>query len=404
MPRSNRFRMVALAVALTGWLGMVACRNDPTVRAPESSDGALPPSAEAERTVVGDDAPAAAAGATCPDIRAVSEPGVRGLTDLVMVSSRKGIAVGQGVIFVTDDGRRWEQRYSDPSWFLSVEMTDADHAWAVGQHSLLATDDGGRRWRPVGQPTGTALRAVDFVDPSTGWGSDRKHVYRTTDGGRNWALADPPCGAERICFSAADDGWAARGIHVFRTTDGGTTWAKAFELSVQATDNQFNAMSLHVESLECAAGGLVWVLFAGQRAGTERTPYVAYHGRAGGPWAAVLKAPGGPPPAVVAPEGGPYPAPLDLVDAARVVFSSFTPSSTPSVAVATAGATNSGLGPWHPVPKLFSVTSLSFPGRTTGWVLGARAGTTNADAVVMTSDGGRTWHEQLIRPVEPPGQ
>ncbi len=243
----------------------------------------------------------------CPDVRPVSEPGVRGLTDLAMVSPHKGIAVGHGVILVTDDGRRWEERYSDPSWFLSVEMVDADHAWAVGQHSLLATEDGGRHWIPVGQPAGTALREVDFVDTATGWGSDREHVYRTADGGRSWVLADPPCGAERVCFSAADDGWAARDTHIFRTTDGGRTWRTAFELPVQASNNEFNVNSIHIQSLECARPGLVWVLFTGPVAGTERTPYVAYHGTADGGWTPVLKARGGlPPPAVVAPEAGAY--------------------------------------------------------------------------------------------------
>ncbi len=87
-----------------------------------------------------------------------------------------------------------------------------------------------------------------------------------------------------------------------------------------------------------------------------------------------------------------------------MIYVSFTPSSVPSVAVSTATERGTALGPWQPIPNLFSVTSVSFPGATTGWVLGPRAGATNADAVVMTSDGGRTWHEQLTRPVEPPGE
>lgn len=85
-----------------------------------------------------------------------------------------------------------------------------------------------------------------------------------------------------------------------------------------------------------------------------------------------------------------------------VIYTAFTPSSTQSVALATASSGGSVLQPWRPVPELFSVTSLSFPSATTGWVLGAKAGATNADAVVMTTDGGRTWQEQLTRPVEPP--
>lgn len=341
----------------------------------------------------------------CPDVRPVSEPGVRGLTDLNMVSPQKGFAVGQSVIFGTDDGWRWVERYSDDaSWFRSVETVDADHAWAVAQNGLLATVDGGRQWMPVGQPPGTALRSVDFVDPATGWGSDGKHVYRSVDGGRSWVAADPPCGAERVCFAGADDGWAARDTHVFRTTDGGRTWTTAFELPVEASNNEFNARSIFIYDLDCAGPGSVWVLFAGPAAGSKRVPYVAYHGEAGGSWTPVLKTSDGSPPAVTAREGGPYPAPLAVVDRSSVVYATFTPSSTQAVALATASSGGSVFEAWRPVPDLFSVTSLSFPSQTTGWVLGAKAGATNADAVVMTTDGGRTWHEQLTRAVEPPGQ
>lgn len=106
---------------------------------------------------------------------------------------------------------------------------------------------------------------------------------------------------------------------------------------------------------------------------------------------------------MTAPEGGPYPAPLAVVDHSSVIYAAFTPSSPEPVALSTARSGGSVFQPWRPVPELFSVTSLSFPTATTGWALGANAGATNADAVVMTADGGRTWHEQLTRPVEPPG-
>jgi photosystem II stability/assembly factor-like uncharacterized protein len=338
-------------------------------------------------------------------VRAVSEPGVRGLTDLKMVSPDKGFVVGQGVIFGTDDGRRWIEQYSDDaSWFLSVEAVDADHAWAVAQNGLLATDDGGRQWMPVGQPPGTALRSVDFVDPSTGWGTDGKHVYRSLDGGRSWSVADPPCGAERVCFAGREDGWAARDTHVFRTVDGGQTWTTAFELPVEAPNNEFDPRSIFIHDLECAGPGSAWVLFAGPAAGSKRVPYVVYRGVAGGSWTPVLKTPGGSPPAATSPEGGPYPAPLAAVDRSSVVYAAFTPSSIASVAMAVASDGGRVLQPWRPVPDLFNVTSLSFPTTSTGWATGTKAGATNVDAVVMTADGGRTWHEQLTRPVEPPGQ
>lgn len=199
----------------------------------------------------------------------MSESGVRRLTDLAMASPRTGIAV-------------WTPSMPGP------------------QYSLLATEDGGRHWLPVGQSVGTALRAVDFVDLSTGCGSDREHVYRTTDGARSWVLADPPCGAERVCFIAADDGWAARDAHVFRTIDGGRTWMEAFELPVQASDNQCNANSIHIQSLECARPGLVWVRFTRAGGGRRADPVRRLSRHGGRCLDRHLKARGGPPHLVAA--------------------------------------------------------------------------------------------------------
>jgi photosystem II stability/assembly factor-like uncharacterized protein len=39
---------------------------------------------------------------------------------------------------------------------------------------------------------------------------------------------------------------------------------------------------------------------------------------------------------------------------------------------------------------------------TTGWVIGAKAGSTPIDAILATSDGGQTWQEQYSYTVPPP--
>lgn len=394
-----------VAVAASLWMG--ADGSEPPSPRPEHARGVIGSVGGTDGGAGGGSPVSQAAAAPsepsvdCAEGRSLADPASRGLTDLDMVSPNKGFAVGEGVILVTDDGHHWQQRYSDEDWFVSVEALDVDHAWVVGQHSLLATADGGHHWTPVSEPRGASLRAVDFVDPSTGWGSDGRHVYRTTDGGESWVAADPPCGAERICFSARDDGWAARDRHVFRTTDGGHVWTAAFTLPIRETDNQFNAKSVQIDGLDCAAPGVVWVSFAGSAAGTTQTPYVIYRGSGDGAWAPVLQAAGGPPPSAAAPTGGTYPAPFHAVDRDTAVYVSFTPTATPSAALTT-GQGGSMPGPWHSIPGLFSITSLSFPEQTTGWVLAPKAGATNIDVILATTDGGRTWQEQFTRAVPPP--
>src|SRR5258706_5107832 len=83
---------------------------------------------------------------------------------LRMVSATKGFAVDDTAVVVTDDGRTWSRRWSGSDPMYSVEALDADHAWAVGQHLLLATTDGGRTWNARGEPDDAMLRVVDLTD------------------------------------------------------------------------------------------------------------------------------------------------------------------------------------------------------------------------------------------------
>jgi len=60
------------------------------------------------------------------------------------------------------------------------------------------------------------------------------------------------------------------------------------------------------------------------------------------------------------------------------------------------------LGPARPILGLFTTTSISFLSPDTGWVLGAKTGRDTVDAILATTDGGRTWHEQATRLVPSP--
>lgn len=142
-------------------------------------------------------------------------------------------------------------------------LTDPLHGWAVVDHRLWVTGDGGSTWRDVTPPGGLAtanadyVLGVDFADAQHGWvasneaftsGSDpsygRVDIWRTTDGGQTWAKAQLPKAVfnqfgeimpqVQLDFLDPGHGFAflsgngAKGRNdsdLFWTTDGGMTWS-----------------------------------------------------------------------------------------------------------------------------------------------------------------------------------
>ena len=138
-------------------------------------------------------------------------------------------------------------------------LTDPLHGWAIVDHRLWVTGDGGSTWRDVTPPGGfaTGLLGVEFADAAHGWvaineaftsASDasygRVDIWRTTDGGRTWARAQLPRArfavfgeimpAVQFDFLDATRGFAfqsgneAKGKNdsdLFWTADGGATWS-----------------------------------------------------------------------------------------------------------------------------------------------------------------------------------
>lgn len=329
--------------------------------------------------------------------------GSAGPESLRMVSTRKGFAVNDTSVLVTDDGRTWTTRYSDTEPMYAIDATDADHAWAVGRHVVVATSDGGRTWQPAPEPEAGLLSALDFIDPQTGWGIAGGHVVRTVDGGRTWRTVDSPCGGEAVCFTAPGDGWAAAGSYVYRSTDGGDSWTPAFTAPGGGVDDPFNPKSVHVRQLRCTPSQVAWVYFAGAGSGGHIS-YAAYRGTAAGQWTPVIREAVAGPLSVQAPAGGTYPGPMDALDGDSAVFTAYSPLARPpdelNLRFATAGGRT--LGPPRPVQGLFSVTALSFLTPDVGWAIGAKGGSAPVNAIVATTDGGQTWQEQYTYQFPPP--
>ena len=130
------------------------------------------------------------------------------------VDDDRGWIVGQdGLILATaDGGKTWTKQESNATfeesdgavkraYLFNVDASDAQHAWAVGDRSILtSTSDGGQTWRSrkikmEGDLSGgESLAAADpilydvkFVDAQNGWivGEFGK-ILHTRDGGETW--------------------------------------------------------------------------------------------------------------------------------------------------------------------------------------------------------------------------
>jgi photosystem II stability/assembly factor-like uncharacterized protein len=118
---------------------------------------------------------------------------------------------------------------SKASLFSGEAVAGAAFAW--GSRTLLASDDGGRRWTKVTLPSKkTGIAAVDFVSKDAGWLLDsRGLLFSTRNRGRKWteSISTGPGGNSPygMSFSGLTKGYLlTRGAGLLRTSDGGRTW------------------------------------------------------------------------------------------------------------------------------------------------------------------------------------
>jgi photosystem II stability/assembly factor-like uncharacterized protein len=65
-----------------------------------------------------------------------------------------------------DGGRRWRTRYHSRTGdhLSAIDFIDARHGWLVGTTALLHTVDGGQRWRPLPQTCPAVCRLKSGCD------------------------------------------------------------------------------------------------------------------------------------------------------------------------------------------------------------------------------------------------
>lgn len=143
----------------------------------------------------------------------------------------------------------------------------------------------------------------------------------------------------------------------------------------------------------------MWALFIGGGGALSHFPYVVFRGTAGGDWFPVAKEGMTGPESVKAPSGGSYPGPISALGADSAALLSFTPPVYPNpVELVFATENGRSLTPAKPdpIPGLAEPAAAGFVSARAGWVLG-RKGETQADVILATTDGGRTWRAQYSR-------
>jgi photosystem II stability/assembly factor-like uncharacterized protein len=195
------------------------------------------------------------------------------------------IAGQEGVILHTaDGGRSWQRQESNafyeereggkfPLYLFGLHAIDNDHAWAVGDRSILtSTSDGGRTWRArkvameLDLSGGVSMAAADpifydvrFADLQRGWivGEFGKIMY-TGDGGEIWHEQERTLMEGTDIFDPLDlptlfgihvlDG--QRGVavglegRVAGTSDGGARWAfEPVKVDVPLVDPLFRVIT-----------------------------------------------------------------------------------------------------------------------------------------------------------------
>jgi hypothetical protein len=367
---------------------------------------AAAPAASASATSV--QAATAPIGGHCSRPAAAST--AQGISGMQFTSRDQGWAVGSSSILATTDGGvRWRVQLSGALNLTSVDFVNGQDGWAVGDAALLATTDGGAHWSPLPEPCLT-IRSVHFISAAVGFavagGTDVAApgsgpalpmlggvALVTVDGGRGWReLATAPAGVQTVCYSDARHGWLGAGGVLYRTANGGATWTALTKAAAEDGAGYPAAMDV-----ECASEGTVWALSSGPGAGMSQQQHVGYYGSQSGVTGLfaeqTMQAPGTGP---ARESPGSDPGPFSAIGSTEAVYidacTACGMGTAPWDLVSGSGATLAREGN---VAGITAPEAASFLSAQVGWVAGEAAedsGTFRSQQRIMaTANGGRTW-------------
>lgn len=165
-----------------------------------------------------------------PDLNSGPAPS---LTDMVFPQNdAAGYAVyDHHIIKTTDGGLSWSQNYTaGSSQLLSLQFIDDNNGIAFGPGGELVQLTGAGAWHVLNKPPGT-MNCASFVSPTAGWVSNIDGtIYMTQDDGATWTQQNPQAGtlffASKMQFINDSTGYAiaTHSYDVFKTSNSGRIW------------------------------------------------------------------------------------------------------------------------------------------------------------------------------------
>ena len=374
-------------------------------------------------------APATPATQTAPGTRTISASPAPTFTDLAFPAPATGWVLGSArpghadVWHTGTAGQTWQVQWQSAGSPLSISATDPAHAWALIAcpgpkpscgRELLATADGGRRWR-VTATLPQAVNLVRFASDRLGVAiSDRclvdlsptrcpGQVLVSRDGGAHWTPVLSGPAPIFATANAAGQLWAAQtypsafgpngpgasAIRFLTSTDGGRTWRRLGQLT------SLGPLSPEVQvDLTATPAGLTWASVFDSQSCAMHGCVVAdllHSGDGGQRWTTVSLA-------------GGYP---DECGPDGIVFSAAPDGSAWAATGRNGGACAPPFGlayrygpaGWLALPpwQLTQASSLAAVSQDVAYAIGDRG------TLSRTGDGGATWTQVLPAPA-PAGQ
>ncbi|PKY11325.1 hypothetical protein B1757_04870 [Acidithiobacillus marinus] len=313
-----------------------------------------------------------------------------------------GYVAGAGVIFETlDGGTDWGRVYHGSVDVSGLEMVSAQVGYAWGQAgnstTVLKTIDGGAQWAVAGRVPARGIHVASWPTSQVGYVVTLKRdLLKTSNGGETWTILKQP--AESVSFVTAAKGWVLERSTVYSTRNGGKSWTSS-QLIIPSVPTHRVMIGGEIRS---APDGAVWVMLPGG-AGMNQESYTLYRSVSGIHWTAVMArntAGAGPAPSAAAVSGpGLSPGPMDPVSDHDAFASGMCWACGEAGTWQVVGTTDGGKHwsppsrPYGALPGLLqSPYSISFPDRTTGYVLATSfSSRQHLTRLYKTTNAGRSW-------------
>ncbi len=320
-----------------------------------------------------------------------------GLDTVSFATNTIGCAGGHNLILCTrNEGTSWHATWTAPGLVSQLQFSDTQHVWPLFRDRLLESNDGGMHWQRLQYKS--RLSSIDFPSVQVGWGvTTHGRLVTTTDAGDSFTVEHTPFTVRGVSFLDSLHGWAyATNGHIASTDDAGRTWHARGAIGFGASWISGDAQLTFVTAT------LGWLLLTLGSGCGSMMPYLLYytadsgvhwHLRFVGP--AACGGPGYP----TSKHGVPgYPGNPSAVPSGRAFVSVIAPAQPMLYVVSTHDAGRHWTQGAPTGQKVSGITlAMAFVSATEDWlVTGGEATRSMKDRIIHTTDGGRTWHTQLL--------